>query len=164
MSDQDQDAPHPSQDDSHANNPDANQRDVDSAEVPIIAKVVGDGEPNDMVGEESDAKPKEIRTGSPFASDPEMTPSQDAAQTRKLEKFYDVGPLRYTAMGAVAASAMVIVFASIACWWFPGGGALIAGLGCALAAFGMFSHMRTPAIGCLVVHMALFVVSYSRLL
>lgn len=163
MSDQDQDAPHGSQDGQDANTSDANKRDVDTGEVPIIAKVVGDGEPNEILAE-SVAKPKEIRTGSPFASDPELTPSQVAAQTRKLEKFYDVGPLRYTAMGAVAASAMVIVFASIACWWFPGGGALIAGLGCALAAFGMFSHLRTPAIGCLVVHMALFVVSYSRLL
>ena len=106
----------------------------------------------------------EIREGSPFAVDPQKTPNQVAAQARRIEKFYDVGPLRYTAMGSVAASAMVIAFAAVACWWFPGGGALIAGLGCALAAFGLFSHLRFPAAFCLIVNLSLFVVSYSRIL
>ena len=65
-------------------------------------------------------------------------------------------------MGAVAASAMVLVFAVVAAWWFPGGGTMIAALGCALSIFGMYSNYRFLASGFLLLHLALFVVSYGR--
>ena len=101
--------------------------------------------------------PADVRVGSPFAVDPTIP-----AAKRPIEPFYDVGPIRYTAMGAVAASIMVLGFASVAAWWFPSGGALIAALGCVLSIFGMYSAFRKTAISLLAVHLLLFVVSYSR--
>ncbi len=102
-----------------------------------------------------------IRYGSPFAVDPVIAAPLPPS---KPEVIFDVGPMKYTAMGAVAASAMVLIFAGFAAWWFPGGGTLIAGLGCMLAIFGMFSHYRLRAFGCLALHLMLFMLSYSRAL
>ncbi|MDG2219922.1 MAG: hypothetical protein P8L85_00980 [Rubripirellula sp.] len=104
-----------------------------------------------------DALTADIRVGSPFAVDPTIP-----AAERPIEAFYDVGPIRYTAMGAVAASIMVLGFASVAAWWFPTGGALIAALGCVLSIFGLYSAFRKTAISLLAVHLVLFVLSYSR--
>lgn len=102
-----------------------------------------------------------IRHGSPFAVDP----AWDAPlEPREPELFLDVGPLKYTAMGAVAASAMVVLFASAAAYWFPGGGTLIAGLGSVLAIFGLYSHYRLRALLCLIAHLVLFMVAYGRAL
>lgn len=98
-----------------------------------------------------------IRVGSPFANDPLTSPPN-----RPIEPFYDVGPIRYTAMGAVAASVMVLGFAAVATWWFPSGGALIAALGCVLSIFGMYSAFRITSVSLLAIHLALFVVSYGR--
>ena len=100
-----------------------------------------------------------IRVGSPFAVDP-FAPDP----AKKIEPFYDVGPLRYTAMGAVAASVMVLVFAATATWWFPAGGALIAALGCVLSIFGLYSTFRLASSGLLALHLSLFVLSYVRTL
>jgi len=99
-----------------------------------------------------------IRVGSPFAVDP--VPS--LPESKPAEAFYDVGPIRYTAMGAVAASAMVLVFGAAAAWWFPTGGVLIAALGCALSLFGMSSAYRITSIGLLATHLGMFVYSYIR--
>lgn len=104
-----------------------------------------------------DALTTDIRVGSPFAVDPTIP-----AAARPIEPFYDVGPIRYTAMGAVAAAIMVLGFASVAAWWFPSGGALIAALGCVLSVFGLYSAFRKTAISLLAIHLALFVLSYSR--
>lgn len=98
-----------------------------------------------------------VRVGSPFAVDPLESPPK-----RVIEPFYDVGPIRYTAMGAVAASIMVLFFAVIATWWFPSGGALIAALGCVLSIFGMYSAFRITSVSLLTLHLALFVLSYGR--
>jgi hypothetical protein len=98
-----------------------------------------------------------IRVGSPFAVDPVAT-----KLVKRIEPFHDVGPVRYTAMGAVAASIMVLAFAGTAAWWFPAGGALIASLGCVLSIFGLYSSYRVTSAGLLAVHLCLFVVSYGR--
>ena len=100
-----------------------------------------------------------IRVGSPFAVDPF---AHDA--NRHIENFYDVGPLRYTAMGAVYASAMVVGFATAAAYFFPAGGAMIAALGCFLSIFGMYSSYRLTAAGLLTLHLCLFVFSFGRTL
>ncbi len=111
-----------------------------------------------------------VRSGSPFAVEPanpddpdglwQDLPVEEEALTP--EAFYDVGPLKYTAFGSVAASIMVLCFAIPACWWFPAGGTLIAGLGCALAIFGLYSPRKTIAGVCLMVHLTLFLVCYSQ--
>jgi len=98
-----------------------------------------------------------IRAGSPFATDPIA-----ALPAKTTEPLLDVGPMRYTAMGAVAASVMVLGFAGTAAWWFPAGGALIAALGCVLSIFGLYSTYRKTSAGLLAIHLCLFVVSYGR--
>ncbi len=100
-----------------------------------------------------------IRVGSPFAVDP-----FEPDTTRQIEIFYDVGPLKYTAMGAVFASAMVVGFAAAAAYFFPIGGTMIAALGCVLSIFGMYSSYRLTAAGLLAIHLCLFVLSYGRTL
>jgi hypothetical protein len=98
-----------------------------------------------------------IRVGSPFAIDPIA-----AEPARPIEVLLDVGPIRYTAMGAVAASIMVLAFAAVATWWFPAGGALIAALGCVLSIFGLYSTYRITSAGLLAIHLFLFVLCYGR--
>ena len=98
-----------------------------------------------------------IRVGSPFAIDP--ITSEPA---KPIEVFLDVGPIRYTAMGAVAASIMVLAFAAAATWWFPAGGTLIASLGCVLSIFGLYSTYRMTSAGLLAIHLCLFVLCYGR--
>jgi hypothetical protein len=100
-----------------------------------------------------------VRIGSPFAVDPF---THDPA--RAIEAFYDVGPLKYTAMGAVSASLMVVGFAAAATYFFPIGGTMIAALGCVLSIFGMYSSYRLTAAGLLAIHLCLFVLSYGRTL
>ena len=108
-----------------------------------------------------------IRVGSPFAVDP-ITPGAISPGVKKpdvtkpIEPFLDVGPLRYTAMGAVAASVMVLAFAAAAAWWFPSGGALIAALGCVLSICGLYSTYQITSAGLLAIHLCLFVLCYGR--
>ncbi len=99
-----------------------------------------------------------IRVGSPFAVDP--VPLERVA--KPIESFYDVGPIRYTAMGAVTAAIMVIGFGAAAVAWFPAGGVLIAALGCGLSLFAMASVYRKTAIALLLIHLGIFVLSYVR--
>ena len=146
--------------------PDQNTDDLDPEDAPILAKVIGD---TPFASDLSDSttsgfaedSAEEIRVGSPFIKDPDLWDGVTIAP-RRPEKFYDLGPLRYTAIGAVAASLMVLGFAAVAFWWFPGGGTLIAALGCALAIFGLYSQHRRTASICLVLHLLLFIASYSR--
>jgi preprotein translocase subunit SecF len=118
--------------------------DTEDEEEPITAKLA------DTIDESP------VRVGSPFATDPFET------HATPIEQIYDVGPLRYTAMGAVAAAAVVLFFAFVGFWWFPAGGAMIAALGCMLSIFGLYSTFRYTAAGLLTVHLALFVMSYGR--
>ena len=118
--------------------------------------------------------PEEIRVGSPFAVDPESVtdPANVAVLTsgnlRPLatspETFYDVGPLRYTALGSVAAALIVLFFGLPAMWWFPPGGTLIASLGCLLSLFGLYSPVPKRAAAVLAVHALLFLICYGRVL
>jgi len=100
-----------------------------------------------------------IRKGSPFAIDPLEEPSAPADIN-----LYELGPVRYTAMGAVVAATMVLFFALLAAWKFPGGGALVAALGCLLATFGLYSTHRKTSLSLLAIHLLLFLVSYGRTL
>lgn len=111
-----------------------------------------------------DADGAVVRVGSPFAVDPPELAFQYASFPTDRGGFDDAGPLRYTAMGAVAASAMVVAFAAASVAWFPAGGVMIALLGCALAIFGLFSSYRLAAMGLLVVHLGLFVANYWQTL
>ncbi|TWU42470.1 hypothetical protein [Novipirellula artificiosorum] len=101
-----------------------------------------------------------IRRGSPFATDPPMMAS--AAVINPEDVYFQATPLRYTAMGAVAASAMVLFFAAAAAWWFPTGGAMIAGLGCMLSIAGLYSHRRKTAAALLAIHLMLFMLCFSQ--
>jgi len=107
-----------------------------------------------------------IRVGSPFAVDPPPRSTRTAADSsgpasNDIEAFYDVGAIRYTAMGAVLASVMVLGFGGVAAWWFPVGGVMIAALGCGLSLFGMASVYRFTSIGLLLAHLGMFIYSYS---
>jgi hypothetical protein len=95
--------------------------------------------------------------GSPFAEDP-----FEIDNSRPIENLYDVGPVKYTAMGAVAASILVLGFAAAAAYLFPVGGAMVAALGCLLSLFGMYSPWRLASAGLLAVHLFLFLLSYGR--
>ena len=75
-----------------------------------------------------------------------------------------MGPLRYMALGAVAAAIIVLLFGVPAMWWFPPGGTLIASLGCLLSIFGMYSPSPKRAAGLLAIHIVLFVICYARVL
>jgi hypothetical protein len=108
--------------------------------------------------ETADQSDPAIRVGSPFAVDPAAT----ELPAKAIEAFYDVGPIRYTAMGAVASSVMVLAFDGAAAWWFPSGGVLIASLGCGLSLFGMASVYRITSIALLIAHLGMFLFSYSR--
>ncbi len=101
-----------------------------------------------------------IRTGSPFAVDPPE--AFILATSRPVEVLMDVGPIRYTAMGAVAAAGMLLAFAGVAAWWFPVGGTMIAALGCVLSIFGLYSPYRYTSVVLLTCHLALFITSYAR--
>jgi hypothetical protein len=111
-----------------------------------------------MTIESADHPEEAIRVGSPFATDP----SPAVIEPKRVETFYDVGPIRYTAMGAVAASVMVLGFGAAAATWFPTGGVLIAALGCGLSLFGLTSVYRFTSIGLLLAHLGLFLFCYSR--
>ncbi|MGB7343835.1 MAG: hypothetical protein WBD20_06465 [Pirellulaceae bacterium] len=127
-----------------------------SAEVDVSAVVTEPGNPF--------AQNTGFRKGSPFANDPDdlWDDFLPVAGVLPTENLYDVGPLKYTAIGSVAAAVMVLGFAGAASWWFPGGGTLIAALGCALSIFGLYSPRKQWAAGCLVLHLMLFLFSYSR--
>jgi hypothetical protein len=121
--------------------------DESDAQTPVLATLV-----------EPDADLAEIvRVGSPFAGDP-----RPLVIDPPIEVVIDGGPLRYTAMSAVAAAAMVLGFAAAAAWWFPAGGTMIAALGCVLSIFGLYSTYRYSAGCLLLLHLALFIVSYGR--
>lgn len=130
------------------------------ADRPVEDQGTGESEPIQASLVETIQRSPALRVGSPFAVDP-FDPLA-GLPTKKIEPFLDVGPIRYTAMGAVAASLMVVGFATVATWWFPSGGALIAALGCLLSIFGLYSSYRVTSASLLAVHLCLFVVSYGR--
>lgn len=115
------------------------------------------------IGESTSSEADEdIRVGSPFAVDPEPLPAHVLRnRVHQAQDFYDVGPLKYTALGAVGAAIVVLFFGGIAAWQFPVGGTFIAGLGIFLSLFGLYSHRRFPAFACLALHMVLFVACYG---
>ncbi len=108
-------------------------------------------------GGETTTEASSVRVGSPFAEDP-----FEADESRPIENLYDVGPVKYTAMGAVTASVLVLGFAAAAAYLFPAGGTMVAALGCLLSIFGMYSPWRLASAGLLAVHLCLFLLSYGR--
>jgi hypothetical protein len=123
----------------------------------------------DPAGESMPEIAPTVNVGSPFRQDPGASRA-DPSQRSLIDfgsgepGFDEFGPFRYTAMGAASAAAMVLFFAAIGAWWFPPGGALVALLGTLLAFVGMFARrrFRFAAVGCLLIHVALFFVSYLR--
>lgn len=105
-----------------------------------------------------------IRVGSPFAIDPAEAAGRYpvSAPSAGGLSLYDLGPIRYTAMGSVAAAALVTGFAAAAAWWFPTGGLLVTALGCGLALFGLVSAYRLTSLLLLLIHLSLFVLSFVR--
>ncbi len=130
-------------------------------EQPIEAKLV---QPSDIVTATA-VTDESVRVGSPFAVDPVPLISGAAiAPAQYKEVVYDVGPLKYTAIGAVSAAVMVLFFGALSVWYFPSGGSLVAGLGCALAIFGLYSpkRYRIVATFCLIAHLVLFLLCFAR--
>lgn len=130
-------------------------RPTDQTDEPSAAELVRPA--GDQVQPLAAADSAAVRTGSPFAVDPVPQRPQ-----RPIETIIDGGPLRYTATGAVVAALMVMAFAVVAAWWFPGGGTMIAALGCVLSIFGLYSSYRITASATLVIHLGLFVLCYGR--
>ncbi|MBB3205153.1 hypothetical protein FHS27_000920 [Rhodopirellula rubra] len=62
------------------------------------------------------------------------------------------------------ASAWVAIFAAACVTMFPGGGVVVAALGCGLASVGLFSSRQFSAAVLLVLHASLFFACYQRLL
>ncbi|GAA5506139.1 hypothetical protein [Novipirellula caenicola] len=131
-------------------------------EQPIMASLAAVNEATNASGpvDERAVSPHdpEIRVGSPFAKEPEPAPQP----VRPEDVYFQATPLRYTSIGAVAAAGLVVMFALGGTVWFPAGGTLVAGLGCLLSIFGLYSHLRIAAASLLAVHLLLFVASYSR--
>lgn len=101
----------------------------------------------------------EVRVGSPFAIDPPLV-SGPLAEIG--EAFYDIGPTRYMAWGAVFASAIVLIFAGMSSFWFPAGGLLVSALGGLLGIAGMFSPRPIISAVLLGGHLGLFLLSAYR--
>lgn len=112
-----------------------------------------------------------VREGSPFrpgtetqaATRPDFQTAQASDQPAG-PSYADLGPMRYTAMGAASAAVVVLLFAGLGAWWFPAGGALVAVLGAVLSIIGLFARQkfRYTALGTLTLHIGLFMVSYVR--
>lgn len=118
--------------------------------------------PVDASSQDTPAEDRPVRVGSPFAVDPVIAEVQTDFVAAPIEPLADLGPMRYTALGAVGASMMVVAFGVASVWWFPVGGTVIAGLGCGLSIFGFFSNQRIWAAGLLIVHVTLFLANYSQ--
>ncbi len=101
-----------------------------------------------------------IRSGSPFAPGTNR-PMQSATDRGSLQmatidkSFADDGPLRYTAGGALIASALMLSFATAASLWFPTGGIAITALGISLAILGIQSQRTWESLTLLGIHSAL---------
>lgn len=77
------------------------------------------------------------------------------------EAFYDVGPTRYMAWGAVFASALVLLFAAASAFYFPAGALVITALGAALGAFGLASPQPKLSLALATMHVGLLLYSFS---
>lgn len=125
---------------------------------------------NSCMNDPDPAEPT-IRRGSPFrdASVPPSRPTDSvsadgAIDRRLLSDAASLDPDWGVLRAAIWASAWSLMFV-IACWAvFPGGGVLVAALGCALAVVGMFSSRPIPAIALLAIHAGMFFACYSRML
>lgn len=109
-----------------------------------------------------------IRRGSPFAKSTaqngesvEEMSSEHALAWQATDVTFDPewGVLRATNW----ASAWVALCGTACLSMFPGGGVLVAALGCALATIGLFSSRPIIATVLLVIHVGLFFACYQRL-
>lgn len=134
---------------------DADSQQATKSPIPEVAFADDSSSPQMMVDGEM------VRCGSPFAPGSVESVLPTPAS---IESLHDVGSIKYMALGAVTAAVMVLLFDSVAAWWFPAGGLLIAGLGCGLSLFGMISKYRVAAAGLLIAHAVLLLMSYQRIL
>ncbi|MEO1527194.1 MAG: hypothetical protein AAFX06_17275 [Planctomycetota bacterium] len=126
---------------------------VDSDSVVLARLVTADPETTETV-----------RQGSPFKIDPPAVLTEQFASGEGA--YVDLGPYRYTAMGAACSSLLITLFAGLGAFWFPAGGVLVAVLGSLLSIIGMYApnRLRMISIGALLVHASLFFLSYQRAL
>ena len=105
------------------------------------------------------AEPSAVRRGCPFA----RSQSSEGAAEPVLPVAEVLDPEWGVLRSAIWASAWVAIF-SVACYQlFPGGGVVVAALGCGLAMIGLFSSRPIPATVLLVTHAGLFFGCYQRL-
>lgn len=107
-----------------------------------------------------------VRRGSPFANSPEgdarsSAPASGNLTLPAIEPVFDPewGVLR----AANWASAWVAICGLACLSMFPGGGVIVATLGCALATVGLFSSRALIAAGLLGLHAWIFFACYQRL-
>ena len=110
----------------------------------------------------------EVRRGSPFAPDtnrPATTLGSHQLQPPVLSSAaFDQGVSAETAGGGVVAAGVITPLALAALFWFPVGGAMIAGLGGLLGLVGISSRYGRWGISLLVVHGAIFAGACYRLI
>ncbi len=127
--------------------------------MPRPASPNGDASDNPVPGEPA-ASDAPVRRGSPFAKSPQQSAS-DALPISGMEPAFDPewGVLR----AANWASAWVAICGLACLQMFPGGGVIVAALGCALATIGLFSSRALLAGGLLALHAWLFFACYQKL-
>ncbi|EMI55183.1 hypothetical protein [Rhodopirellula sallentina] len=110
------------------------------------------------VGEEATDRDAAVRRGSPFAAKPDQASGVMVLPVEILDPEW--GVLR----AANWASAWVAIFAIACVSMFPGGGVIVAALGCGLASVGLFSSRQVIAAILLLLHASLFFACYQKLL
>ncbi|MEL6104383.1 MAG: hypothetical protein AAFU85_00040 [Planctomycetota bacterium] len=133
--------------------------DPESLDAPLETVASDDAVPTPAPAPSND---QPIREGSPFRTEPAAILAEQFASGEGA--YIDLGPYRYTAMGAAVSAVLITMFAGLGAWWFPAGGVLVAMLGALLSIVGMYSpnRLRLVAIGALVLHSGLFLFSYQR--
>ncbi|MEM9587749.1 MAG: hypothetical protein AAGA03_10760 [Planctomycetota bacterium] len=116
-----------------------------------------------------------IRVGSPFAlvfdeataKSHGFAPPADTIRKVLSEsdvRLYEAAGILYPAMGATIASAMVLTFATLSVWLFPGGGLMVAGLGSVLGICGLFSKYRWTSAGLILANLTCFLFCFAQTL
>lgn len=115
----------------------------------------------------SPASDAPIRRGSPFARSPHagepLSRSANAAALTAREAELAFDPEWGVLRAANWAAAWVAIWGLACLQMFPGGGVVVATLGCALATVGLFSSRVALAAGLLTLHAWLFFACYQRL-
>ncbi|WP_404307243.1 hypothetical protein [Neorhodopirellula lusitana] len=105
-----------------------------------------------------------IRKGSPFAAQGQTTALAGAGLANSVGGSLEILDPEWGVLRSASWASLWVAFFSFACWrLFPGGGVVVASLGCGLAVVGLFSSRPVPAIVLLAVHVFLFFGCYQQL-